>query len=183
MIEILRARKLGAAFTLIESSMEGAKVPRASADLVLALGSVQYATDPAAMIRRFASWTRPGGTVCVYVDSLVSLVLELLRHDKQSEAMERLQTRRGRFRQGDRTASLYLYDRQTLDAHFVAAGLVDVRCHGLAVSASAVDRAGCGEAMADDEDSAMALERLLSADPAMADAGLHILAIGHKPAP
>ncbi|WP_428395670.1 class I SAM-dependent methyltransferase [Lichenicoccus sp.] len=182
MIDLLRARKLGPAFTLIESSMESARVPRASADLVLALGSVQYALDPAAMIRRFASWTRPGGAVCVYVDSLVSLVLELLREGKQSEAMERLQTRRGKFRQGDKTAPLYLHDRRTLEAHFAAAGLVDVRCHGLAVSASALGRAGCGEAMANDENSAMALERLLSADPAMADSGLHIMAIGHKPA-
>lgn len=181
MIETLESRCLGTGFTLVESSMEEAPVAAGSADLVLAMGSVQYSADPAAMIRRFASWTRPGGAVCVYVDSLVSLVLELIQDGRHEEAQERLRTRHGVFRQGAHAASLLLYDRQTLESHFAAAGLVDLRFHGLAVGAGAIGRAGCTAAMEADEEAAMARERMLSADPAMADTGLHILAVGYKP--
>ncbi len=180
MIERLDARRLGPGFTLLECAMEDAPVVAGSADLVLAMGSVQYCADPAAMIRRFASWARPGGTVCVYVDSLLSLVLELIRAGRDEEAQERLHTRRGVFRQGDLSASLALYDRRTLEAQFLEAGLLDVRCHGLAVGASAIGRAACTRAMEADEAATMATERRWSADPAMADAGTHILAMGTR---
>ena len=180
MIERLDARRLGAGFTLMECAMEDAPVVARSADLVLAMGSVQYCADPAAMIRRLASWAKPGATVCIYVDSLLSLVLELIRTGQDEEARERLHTRQGVFRQGELAAPLALYDRQTLEAQFLEAGLLDVRCHGLAVGASAIGRAGCTRAMEANEEAVMARERLWSADPVMADAGTHILAIGTR---
>ena len=146
-------------------------MPPASADLVMALGSVQYAADPAAMIRRFAGWTRPGGSVCVYVDSLVSLVLELLREGRTAEALERLSTRRGVFGGGGVSATMHLYDSRSLEADFVAAGLVDVRCHGLTVGAGAIGRRAYATLVEADEAATLAMERRLSADPAMADTG------------
>ena len=178
MVEGLASRRFGPGFTLLECAMEDALIAAESADLVVAMGSVQYSADPAAMIRRFASWTRPGGTVCVYVDSLVALVQELIRTGRPDEAQERLHTRRGVFRHAEHEASLALYDRQTLEAHFREAGLVDVRCHGLAVGAATIGRAGCAESMRTDEAATLARERLWSADPALADVGMHILAIG-----
>ncbi len=180
MVERLDARRLGPGFTLLECAMEDAPVVAGSADLVLAMGSVQYCADPAAMIRRFASWVRPGGTVCVYVDSLLSLVLELIRAGRNEEARERLHTRCGLFRQGGLAAPLVLYDRKTLEAQFLEAGLLEVRCHGLAVGAAAIGRAACTHAMEADEEAMMASERMWSADPALADAGTHILAIGTR---
>ncbi|MGI4745034.1 MAG: class I SAM-dependent methyltransferase [Janthinobacterium lividum] len=181
MIAALRARSFDGDFTLIEGRMEDAVIAADSVDLVLALGSVQYAADPEAMIRRFATWLRPGGALCLYVDGLKSLVLELIREGRQEEALDRLENRAGMFREGDHEAPLVLYDRHTLEAHFATAGLVDTRCHGLAVAASALGRTGSTEAMEQDEEAAMDVERALSADPAMADAGLHILAIGFRP--
>lgn len=181
MIAELKAKSFDGDFSLIESRMEEAVIAPGSVDLVLALGSVQYAADPEAMIRRFATWLRPGGAVCLYVDGLKSLVLELIRDGRQEEALDRLENRAGLFRDGDHEAPLALYDRHTLEAHFAEAGLVDVHCHGLAVAASALGRTGSTEAMEQDEEAAMDIERALSVDPAMADAGLHILAIGFRP--
>ncbi len=181
MIAILEGLALPPGFTLLRSPMEDAPVSPASADLVMALGSVQYAADPAAMIRRFAGWTRPGGHVCAYADSLVSLVAELIRDGRTAEALERLSTRRGVFGDGAVSASLHLYDRQGMEADFRAAGLVDVRCHGLAVGAGAIGRKNYATSMATDETATMAMERRLSVDPAMADLGLHVLTIGRVP--
>jgi len=181
MIAALQAKFFDGDFTLIEGRMEEAVILPGSVDLVLALGSVQYAADPEAMIRRFATWLRPGGALCLYVDGLKSLVLELIREGRQGEALDHLENRTGLFRDGDHEAPLVLYDRHTLEAHFTAAGLIDTHCHGLAVAASALGRAGSTEAMEQDEEAAMDVERALSADPAMADAGLHILAIGFRP--
>lgn len=181
MIAILERLSLPPGFTLLRHPMEEAPVPPASADLVMAMGSVQYAADPAAMIRRFAGWTRPGGSVCVYVDSLVSLVLELLREGRTAEALQRLSTRRGVFGGTGQSATLHLYDRRNLEADFAAAGLVDVRCHGLTVGAGAIGRKDYATLMEADEAATLAMERTLAADPAMADTGLHLLAIGRVP--
>lgn len=181
MIEALRSRGFDDRFSLLESSMETASIGPGSADLVLALGSLQYAAEPAAMIQRFANWLRPGGVLCVYVDSLVSLVQELLRDGRGEEAMLRLETRRGLFQEAGHQASLHLYDRDTLEADFDAAGLVELRSHGLAVGASALGRGGLTRALIADESRTMQRERTLSDDRAMVDCGLHILTIGRKP--
>ena len=182
MIAILEGLALPPGFTLLRHAMEDAPVPERSADLVMALGSVQYAADPAAMIKRFARWTKPGGSVCVYADSLVALVLELMRDGRGPEALDRLATHRGVFGEGPVSATMHLYDRRSMEADFVAAGLVDVTCRGLTVGACALGRQRFAALMEADEAAALAVERRLSDDPAMADAGLHILTIGRVPA-
>jgi SAM-dependent methyltransferase len=173
----------GHAVTGIEGAMEQVEIAPGSADLVLGMGSVQYSSDPAAMLARFATWLRPGGHVCLYVDSLVALVVELIRTGRSDEAMRCVSTRRGLFEQAGHSASLHLYDRDTLESEFVAAGLVEVRSHGLAVGATALGRAGLTAAMQADEERTMAGERVLSNDRSMTDCGLHILTIGRKPGP
>jgi SAM-dependent methyltransferase len=181
MIAELRQRISSDRFRLIPQRMGLAEIEPASADLVVAMGSMQYAADPEAVLRRFAGWARPGGHVCVYTDSLSALVLELMRMGKTEEALQRLQTRRGIFRQGDTIAELHLFDRAALETLFKAAGLVDIRCHGLLVTASAWDKARSTEAALADEAAFLALERRLMADPAMADAGKHIIVSGRRP--
>ena len=181
MVRALRAKGHGAGFTLIEADMVDAQMVASSADLVMAIGSVQYARDPAAMIRRFAAWAKPGGAVCVMADSLVALVLELVRLGKSAEAVERLRSGRGVFAFGGQQADLFLYDRRTLQAQFADAGLVDVNCSGLLVTSSAWSSSGCSQAMASDEAAFLDLERALSRFPAMADAGKHLFASGRRP--
>jgi SAM-dependent methyltransferase len=180
MIAELRRKRPGPHFRLISEGMEDAEIEPGSADLVVAMGSLHYVADPAAMLRRFADWVRPGGQVCVYTDSLMALVLELIRMGRPEEALRCLETRRGVFRQGDTQAQLHLFDRAALETLFAAAGLVDVGCHGLLVTASAWDKAGCAEQAMADEEAFMRLERRLMSDPAIADAGKHIIASGRR---
>ena len=111
----------------------------------------------------------------------MAVKLRLMRMGKTDEALQRLQTRRGIFRQGDSVAELHLFDRAALEALFKAAGLVEIRCHGLLVTASAWDKARSTEAALADEAAFLALERRLMADPAMADAGKHIIVSGRRP--
>jgi len=182
MIAQLPRKSPGADFHLIHHSMEDAEVEPASADLVVAMGSLHYVADPASVLRSFADWVRPGGQVCIYTDSLMALVLELIRMGRPEEALRRLETRRGVFRQGKAEAQLHLFDRTALEALFASAGLVDVSCHGLLVTASAWDKAGCAEQAIADEGAFLRLERRLMADPAMADAGKHIIVSARRPA-
>ena len=169
MVEVLAARELGPDFRLLQQAMEDANVPPGSADLVLAIGSLQYADDPAAMLRRMAGWCRPGGTVAVLVDSLVALVVELLRSGRDAEAAERLSTRRGLFRFGDHAAPLHLYDRATLRRDMAAAGLEELRFHGLAAGATAIGRPALARRMREDEAATLDAERALADHPAMVD--------------
>jgi hypothetical protein len=111
----------------------------------------------------------------------MALVLELMRMGKPEEALLRLETRRGVFSQGDTKAELHLFDRTALEGLFATAGLVDVSCHGLLVTATAWEKARCTEAVLADEAAFLGLERRLMADPAMADAGKHIIASGRRP--
>ncbi len=181
MINGLAKRELGPNFSLFTESMETVQIAPASADLVIAMGSVQYTSDPAAMLTRFATWVKPGGSVCVHVDSLVALVMELLGSDRQEEALKRLLSRRGVFRQDSFTARLRLYDRRTLEADFATAGLVNIKCCGLVMMASAWGREGCARAMLDNEASYLQLERELSMQQVLADTGLHLFASGRRP--
>ena len=181
MIAELRRKSPGAGFQLIPGSMDTAEVAPGSADLVVAMGSLQYVADPAAMLRRFRDWLRPGGQVCIYTDSLMALVLELIRMGRPEEAQRRLETRRGVFRQGATEAELHLFDRTALEGLFAAAGLVDVSCHGLLVTATAWEKTRSTAAVLADEAAFLGLERRLMADPAMADAGKHIIASGRRP--
>lgn len=181
MREVIAARNLGEAFTLVPESMETARIAPAGADLVVAMGSTQFTSDPAATIRRFAEWVRPGGHVCVYVDSRLALVLELLRLGRREEALLRLRTGRGIWTVDGVAADVHLYDHAELRRDFLAAGLEAVSGHGLLVSASTIGSAGCTKAMQEDEAGFLAMERVLSDDPLMIDAGKHLFMSGRRP--
>jgi SAM-dependent methyltransferase len=182
MIEILRRTVSDRNFTLIEASMDDADILPGSADTVVAMGSLQYTSDPAATLGRFAGWVRPGGTVCGHVDSRLGLILDLLRTGRTDEALLRAAHDHGELRYAGTAADLHLYDRETLRRDFSAAGLQDVACRGLLISASVYGREACTEAMTTDADGFLAVERRLSANTALADAGLHLFASGRRPA-
>jgi SAM-dependent methyltransferase len=179
MIARLRERPPGPGFTLVESSMTDAALPP-SAALVVAMGSVQYTADPEAAIAHLAGWLRPGGVLAVLVDSLVGLVLELLREGRAEEALERLATRRGVWRQHGREADLHLLDRSRLEAAFAAAGLTGIRGHGLLVTAAALGRDELTTRLTAARESHLALERHLLADPLLADTGKQLLVTGRQ---
>src|ERR1700722_6005161 len=64
MIATLRQKQLGPGFRLIEASMAEAEIAPETADLVVAMGSLQYLADPAAALARFVRWLKPGGQIC-----------------------------------------------------------------------------------------------------------------------
>ena len=177
-----RRRLAGTDVTLVEAAVEDAVLPGDSADVVLAMGSLQYAIDPAAAIGRCAGWVRPGGAVCVLVDSRQALVLELLAAHRAEEALERLATRRGRWEVGGLTADLHLLDAAELVAAVRAAGLAVERLAGLLVGASAHGRAGLLSRLERDYAGQLAVERRLAAEPALADLGKQLLVVARKPA-
>jgi SAM-dependent methyltransferase len=167
-------------FELIEAPMEAVERPEGQADLILALGSLQYTRDPETMIERFARWTRAGGSVVVLVDSLVALVLELVAAGKPGEALQRLETRKGTWVQGKHRADNHQLDRDRLVEAFRRAGLTDVSVRGLLVGASALGRPRLTESLARDWDRQMELERRLAASPLLADLGKQLLVSGRR---
>jgi SAM-dependent methyltransferase len=182
MIAELRRAGYGHGFTLIEESMETAELTPGSAGMVLALGSLQYTSDPAATVRRFASWLRPGGTVVALVDSLVALVIELLQQRRTEEAVERLRTRIGSWSVAGHDAEMHLMDREGLCQAFRGAGLQEVQVSGLLATAAPLGRELLHERLLRDWDGHLALERELSAHPVLADIGKQLLATGRRPA-
>ena len=181
MVRQIEARKLPSSFSLLRESMESLDLSSVGADAVFAMGSLQFTSDPAAQLARFASWLRPGGHVAVYVDSLMALVLELLRNGKSEEALLRLHTRVGEWRTHGQSAHVHLYDERHLRADFVAAGLADIQAFGLLSSATAHGSAACTHRMQEDEAAFLECERQLSASPLLVDAGKHILMLGQRP--
>jgi SAM-dependent methyltransferase len=182
MIAELRRADYGPGFTLVEESMETADLTEASAGLVLALGSLQYTSDPTATVRRFATWLRPGGTVVALVDSLVALVIELLQQGRTEEAMERLRTRVGCWSMAGHEADMHLMDRDRLRQVFLDAGLRQVEVSGLLATAAPLGRERLNERLRDDWDEHLAVERALSAHPVLADIGKQLLVTGRRPA-
>jgi len=176
-----RTRLAGKSFTLIESSVEDTVLPAGSVDVVLAMGSLQYATDPADAIARCAGWVRPGGAVCVLLDSRQALVLELLAAGRTDEALERLATRRGVWRVGPHTADLHLLDAAELTEAVQCAGLAVERLAGLLVGASAYGRAGLLTRLDRDYPAQLAVERRLAEEPTLADLGKQLLIVARKP--
>ena len=176
-----RRRLAGSGVTLVESRVEDAVLPAGSVDVVLAMGSLQYATDPGAAIARCAGWVRPGGAVCVLLDSRQALVLELLAAGRTDEALERLVTRRGVWQVGPHAADLHLLDAAELTGVVRAAGLDVERLAGLLVGASAHGRAGLLTRLERDYPAQLAIERRLAAEPALADLGKQLLVIARKP--
>jgi SAM-dependent methyltransferase len=168
-------------FTLVEGPMEEAELPPGSAAMVLAMGSLQYTADPAATLARLAAWLRPGGVACVLVDSLVALILELLRDGRSEEALDRLRSRRGVWAQAGQVADLHLLDRAGLERAMVAAGLREVQVVGLLVGVTALGRAAFLDRLAADPEGQLALERALAGAPVMADAGKQLFASGRRP--
>lgn len=180
MIAELRRADYGPGFTLIESPMEAAELPAGSAGMVLALGSLQYAADPEGAIRRFADWARPGGTVIALVDSLVALVIELLREGRYQEAVDRLSTRMGAWSVAGHSAEMHLMDSARLCRAFEAAGLRDIEVSGLLTTAAPLGHRRLTDQLERDWDAHLRLERRLLADPLLTDLGKQLLATGRR---
>lgn len=181
MAEAARASMLKDCFKLIEGSMEEVELPEGRADLVLALGSLQYTLDPEHMIERLARWTRAGGAVVALVDSQVALVLELLASGKREESLQRLATRMGTWIQGGESADNHQLDRDRLVDAFRRAGLSGIRARGLLVGASALGFQRLIESLTQDWDGQMALERRLAESFLLADLGKQLLVTGRRP--
>jgi SAM-dependent methyltransferase len=168
----------GSGFTLLRAPVEEVELAPGSVDAVLAIGSLQYTDDPPETLRRVAQWLRPGGTLCVLVDSLHALALELLAAGRQSEAMERLVSRRGTWCVAGVEADLHLYDQAALRSAVVAAGVDVGQIAGLLVGASAYGRAELNRRLEVDYTGALAAERALAGVPEVADLGKQLLMIG-----
>jgi SAM-dependent methyltransferase len=176
-----RARITSARFDLVEQPMERADLPARQADLVLAMGSLQYSQQPERALQQLARWARPGGAVAVLADSLVALVLELLAAGKADEALARLETRQGTWVQDGLRADHHLFDSARLSKAFEGAGLVDIEVRGLLVSWSAFGRAGMLDRLNRDRGGQMALERRLMGNPEVADLAKQLFASGRVP--
>ncbi len=174
MAQAARERNPGDQFTLVEGRMEDVEL-EAQADVVMAMGSLQYTRDPEAAVARLASWTRPGGTVLVLVDSLVAMAIELLRAGKQEEALERLRTHQGVWQTNSQSADLHLLHRERLEAAFTAAGLHDVRSHGLLVGATVDGRDQLAQSLEENPEARLNTERDLMSYPLLADLGKQLL--------
>jgi SAM-dependent methyltransferase len=175
-----RARLPADRFELIEGAMENVDLPSGRADLTMALGSLQYVVDPEQMIRRLASWTRADGHVVVLVDSLVALVLELLASGKSDEALICLETRKGRWFQGEHYADNHQLDHDRMVAAFQGAGLTNVSARGLLVGASALGRQKLADRLTENWDEQISTERELAAHSLLADLGKQLLVFGRK---
>lgn len=169
-------------FTLLRAPVEEVELAPGSVDALLAIGSLQYTDDPAATLRRAAHWLRPGAALCVLVDSLQALVLELLVAGRQSEALERLSSRRGIWCVDGVEADLHLFDQAALRSAAVNAGIDVVQVAGLLVGASAYGREGLNRRLVADYDGALAAERVLARVPAVADLGKQLLMVGRRAA-
>jgi SAM-dependent methyltransferase len=172
-------------FEVVSGSMEDTSAaPPGCADLIVAMGSLQYVTDDSRAISNFASWLRPGGGVAILVDSFVALVLELLRVGKTDESLERLRTGYGRWApQGERgpKAQLRLYNAERLSALLSASGFVDINTHGLLVSATAIGGEGFAQRLSTNAGE-LEVQRVLSQSPDLADVGKQLLVTARRPA-
>lgn len=176
-----RERVRSERFHLVESPVEAADLADGCADAVVAMGSVQYCADPQAVFARMSRWVRPGGCMAVLVDSHVALVAELLAAGKTDEALTRLRTGRAVWTQDGVAAQHWLFTRDALRASLSAAGLADIRVHGLLVGSTALGRDQLAGRLGADYDAQLDLERTLMGSPAVADLGKHLFAIGTRP--
>jgi SAM-dependent methyltransferase len=180
MRDVLRGNVASDAFTMIGCDVDRAEVAPGSASVVLAMGSLQYVADPRAALVRMTGWLRPGGLMCVHVDGLVALVLELIRLGRTDEALRRLVERRGVFSYGQQQAGLHLFDRHELIRAFEVARLERIETRGLLIAPSSLGRAACESELATNPAGLRALEQALSVSAAMTDAGKHIMAWGWR---
>ena len=162
MRDVLQSNLSSGALTVVATDIEHAELPPGSAGAVLAMGSLQYVADPSAALTRMTGWLRPDGFLCVHVDGLVALVLELIRLGRRNEAMQRLTDGRGIFSYGSKKAPLHLFDRLRLTSLLETAGLMRVETRGILVTPSAFGRPACEVALAHDLPGLTSLERALS---------------------
>ena len=181
MARAARERGLGERFTVIEGPMQDERLPAGRAAAVLAMGSLQYTPEPAAVIARFREWTAPGGLVGVLVDGLVSLVVELVRSGRIDEAEQRRCSRTGVWSTNGCAADMHLFDAATLARAMSDAGLVDVTVSGLLCGWTVLGRDAFLDGLDRDHDGALAREADWARDPAMADTGKQLLAFGRAP--
>ncbi len=176
MQDVLRRRFAGAAnVELLEHGFEDAPVAPGSADAVVANGSLQYAPDPEIAFAALVRWVRPGGLVCVQVDGLVNVVMELIRQGRVDEAIERGRDGWGAYSWGGESARVRLFDRVSLTAAMHAAGLRRVEVRGLLVSTACMSRQTVADRLTA---GGIDTERALTACPGLADAGKHLMAWG-----
>lgn len=174
------AQNLGDQFQLQHATADDAEVSASSSDLVIAMGSIQYSPDPTASIAAMASWLKPGGHLVVLVDSLMGLVVELIRADDPNQALERLSTKRACFTSGSNTVEHHLFDAAELRGAFDGANLADVSVQGLLVDWTCRPRNQAMERLTNNPSGGLNLERRLASEPNLADLGKQLLAVGTK---
>jgi SAM-dependent methyltransferase len=167
--------------TLVQASIENAEIEDARADLVVAMGSLQYTRDPERVVERFARSVRRGGFVAVLVDSLVAMAVEKIRAREHDEGLTEVRERRGVWRQNGEAADLHLLDRARLEAAFGRAGLAQVRSSGLLITASIFGLPWVSERLESTWDELLSLERELMNEPVLADLGKQLLVVGRRP--
>ncbi len=175
-----RARLAGTSFALQECRAEAAELPPGAADLVVAMGSLQYAADPGADLRRASGWLRPGGMLCLLVDGLVALAAELVRADRDDDAAACLARRTGVWETAGGRAELHLFDAAGLGDLARRAGLDPQPVRGLLVGATAYGRDELVRRLDADYAGALAAQERWSRVPALADLGKQLLLLAVK---
>ena len=165
-------------FELQEADVDHAQVKAGSADVVLAMGSVQYAPEPCQSIATMASWLRPGGRLWVLVDSQQALIQELLRRGDYEEAAERASVPIANLSYGSLVVEHHLFTSATIRAALESAGLVEVEVSGLLVAWSSVPRGDAQTELSSRWTERLGVERDLSRVPELADHGKQLLATG-----
>ena len=181
MVAAAEGRDLGERFTAEVAGVDEVDVPEQTADIVVAMGSIQYAPEPAASINRMGRWLRPGGTLAVLCDSLLALAVELVAEGRIDEAVQRAITTEAQYRLDGWSVEHRLFDATTLRAAFEDAGLAAVEVQGLLVSWSARGRADTIDRLRRDYRGALDEEDRLARCTRLADAGKQLLALGVRP--
>lgn len=176
-----RARAEVPGLTLLAEPVETTRLAECSVDVALAMGSLQYSTDPRAAFVRVRRWLKPGGIFCLLVDSRVALGLELERADRSEEAVRRLDSRTGRWTVGEVSANLHLFDRESLEDALVGAGLESVTVCGLLVGASVWGREELNRRLVSSWPAQLDRERALAARVEWADLGKQLFAVARRP--
>jgi ubiquinone/menaquinone biosynthesis C-methylase UbiE len=165
-------------FELIEQPVEDVELPTGHADLVLAMGSLQYTVDPSAVLAKVRRWLVPGGAVAILVDSLVALVLELSERGNEEEALDRLRTRTATWVQGGRRADYHLLDAQGVRDLMEQAGFIDIEVGGLLVGWTIHGRSGMLRRLECQWAEQLEVERSLAKASRLADAGKQLIGVG-----
>ena len=175
MIAQAKARLSSPEFTLIEGDMEQAVLPDSCADIILAMGSLQYSRDPGMMIKTFFTWLRPGGFLFLLYDSKIGLVMELIRDGKEDMALQRARSGLGTWQIGDLEADLHLFTSQVIEDYCKQAGFTGLKSKGLLVGASSHGIKKLIQLMSEDYDRQLKIEKTWMDLTEFADIGKQIL--------